>query len=108
MTTSTPTARTFEFVAMIADRWAPEFDEIVARMDAAALEAVPALGADAAIIAELTANHRGHLQGFLAFARHADSPSPIVIPPEALDGARTVARRGIDLDAIYEGYRRGQ
>ena len=35
-------------------------------------------------------------------------PTRCAVPPEALDGARTVARRGIDLDTIYEGYRRGQ
>ena len=29
------------------------------------------------------------------------------VPPKALDAARTVVRRGIDLDSIYEGYRRG-
>lgn len=106
--TLAPTARTFELVAAIAERLALDFGETVAEMDAAAIEAVPALGADAALAAELTANHRGHLRRFLAFARQADSPLPIRVPPEALDGARTIARRGIDLDAIYEGYRRGQ
>ncbi|QUW83981.1 helix-turn-helix domain-containing protein [Streptomyces mirabilis] len=108
MRTLKPTARTFELVAVIADRLALDFDETVAEMDAAAIEAVPAFGSDAAIAAELTANHRGHLQRFLSFARHAESPLPTPIPPEALDGARTVARRGIDLDAIYESARRAQ
>lgn len=103
-----PTARTFELVAVIADRVALEFDATVAEMDAAAIEAVPAFGSDAAITAELTANHRSLLQRFLTFARHAESPLPIEIPPEALDGARTIARRGIDLDAIYASSRRAQ
>ena len=40
-------------------------------------------------------------------ARHAESPLSDAVPPEALDAARTVVRRGIDLDTIYEGYRRG-
>lgn len=108
MRTLKPTTRTFELVAVIADRLALEFDETVAEMDAAAIEAVPAFGADAAIVAELTANHRSHLQRFLSYARDAESPLPIGIPPEALDGARTIARRGIALDAIYESARRGQ
>ena len=103
-----PTERTFELVATIADRLALEFDDTVAAMDAAVIEAVPAFGADAAIAAVLTANNRGNLQRFLAVARHAQSPLSDAVPPEALDGARTVARRGIDLDTIYEGYRRGQ
>ncbi len=103
-----PTERTFELVATIADRLALEFDDTVAAMDAAVIEVVPAFGADAAIAAALTANNRGNLQRFLAVARQAQSPLSDAVPPEALDGARTVARRGIDLDAIYEGYRRGQ
>ncbi len=41
-------------------------------------------------------------------ARQAQTPLSDAVPPEALDAARTVVRRGIDLDRIYEGYRRGQ
>ncbi|WP_405598069.1 MULTISPECIES: PucR family transcriptional regulator [unclassified Streptomyces] len=108
MRTLQPTARTFELVAVIADRVALEFDETVAEMDAAVIEALPAFGADAAITAELTANHRSLLQRFLSFARHAESRLPAGVPPAALDGARTIARRGIDLDAIYESSRRAQ
>jgi DNA-binding PucR family transcriptional regulator len=108
MTAVAPTARTFELITSIADRLALDAEETVAAMDAAVVEAVPAFGSDAAIAAQLTANNRGHLQRFLAVARQAQSPLSDAIPPEALDGARTVARRGIDLDAIYEGYRRGQ
>jgi hypothetical protein len=108
MTAVAPTARTFELVAAIADRLALEFEETIAAMDAAVIEVVPAFGADAAIAAQLTANNRGNLQRFLAVARQAQSPLSDAVPPEALDGARTVARRGIDLDTIYEGYRRGQ
>ena len=40
-------------------------------------------------------------------ARHAESPLSDADPPEALDAARTIVRRGIDLDTIYKGYRRG-
>ena len=107
MTAVAPTARTYELVASIADRFALQVDETVAAMDAAVVEVVPVFGADAAIAAELSANNRGHLQRFLAVARHAESPLSDAVPPEALDAARTVVRRGIDLDTIYEGYRRG-
>ena len=103
-----PTARTFELMAAIADRLALEFDETVAAMDAAVIEVVPEFGADAAIAAELTATNRGNWQRFLAVARQAQSALSEAVPPEALDSARTVVRRGIDLDRIYEGYRRGQ
>ena len=108
MTAVAPTARTYELIAAIADRLALEIDEIVAAMDAAVIEVVPEFGADAAIAAELTATNRGNWQRFLAVARQAQSPLSDAVPPEALDAARTVVRRGIDLDRIYEGYRRGQ
>ena len=107
MTAVAPTEQTYELVAAIADRFALQFDETVAAMDAAVVEVVPVFGADAAIAAELSANNRAHLQRFLAVARHAESPLSDAVPPEALDAARTVVRRGIDLDTIYEGYRRG-
>ena len=42
MTAVAPTARTYELIANIADRLALEIDEIVAAMDAAVIEAVPA------------------------------------------------------------------
>src|SRR6476660_8909152 len=108
MTAVAPTARTFELIAAIADRLALEGDETVAAMDAAVIEVVPEFGADAAIAAEITATNRSNWQRFLAVARQARSPLSDAVPPEALDAARTVVRRGIDLDRIYEGYRRGQ
>ena len=107
MTAVAPTARTFELIAAIAARMALEVEETVAAMDAAVIEVVPEFGADAAIAAELTATNRGNFQRFLAVARQAQSPLSDAVAPEALDAARTVVRRGIDLDRIYEGYRRG-
>jgi hypothetical protein len=76
-------------------------------MDAAVIEVVPEFGADAAIAAEVTATNRGNWQRFLAVARRAIAAIGCR-PTRALDAARTVVRRGIDLDRIYEGYRRGQ
>jgi DNA-binding PucR family transcriptional regulator len=108
MTAAAPTARTYELLAGIADRVALDADETVAAMDAAVIEVVPEFGADAAIAAEITATNRGNLMRFLAVARKAQSPLSDAVAPEALDAARTVVRRGIDLDRIYEGYRRGQ
>ena len=89
-----PTARTFELVATIADRLALEFDDTVAAMDAAVIEAVPAFGADAAIAAALTANNRGNLQRFLAVARLRRSMAPA--PSRAAASTWTRSMRGID------------
>ena len=107
MTAVAATARTYELIAAIAERLALEADETVAAMDAGVIEVVPEFGTDAAIAAELTATNRGNWQRFLAVARQAQSPLSDAVPPEALDAARTVVRRGIDLDRISEGYRRG-
>src|SRR3954468_19217586 len=77
-------------------------------MDAAVTATVPAVGADAAIAAERTASNRANIQRFLAVARRADAAPPADVPPEAFDLARTIVRRGIESDAIFQGYRRGQ
>src|SRR6476661_8507341 len=105
MMAAAPTARTYETLAAIADRLALEADETVAAMDAAVIEVVPEFGADAAIAAEVTATNRGNWQRFLAVARHAQSPLSDAVPPEALDASRTVVRRGIDLNRIYNPHR---
>ena len=61
-----------------------------------------------AIAAELNATNLANLRRFLSVARHAADRPPPDVPPEALDIARTLVRRGIDSDAAYQGYRRGQ
>lgn len=101
-------ARTFELMAAIADRFEDDIDAILGEMDAAVVSAMPALGADPAIAAEMSASNRGNLRRFLTVARRADDPPPADVPPEALDIARTLVRRGIETDAIYQSYRSGQ
>jgi len=103
-----PTPRTYELIAQIAERLAPRVDELVAEMDAATRDAVPELAGDPAIEVEASASNRANLMRILAIARRADDPPPSAVPPEALDIARTIVRRGIELDAIFQGYRRGQ
>jgi DNA-binding PucR family transcriptional regulator len=100
--------RTFELLAQIADRVEADLDDVIAAMDAAIMATVPALAADAAIAAEASASSRANVRRFLAVARQAADPPPPDVPPEALDFARTVVRRGIESDAIYQGYRQGQ
>jgi len=95
-------------ISAIAERMLLDEDELVRTMDAATFSLVPALGADAAIAGEVSASNRANLRRFLTVARHADSPPPPDVPPEALDIARTVVRRGIEFDAIFQGYRAGQ
>lgn len=100
--------RTLELMATIADRFEGETDAMVAETDAEIIAAMPALGADPAIVADLNASLRGNLHRFSAVTRRAADLPPVHVPPEALDVARTFVRRGVGADAIYEGYRRGQ
>ncbi len=99
---------TYELMAEIADRLEADLDDVVAEMDAVIMGTTPAFLADAAIAAEASASSRANVRRFLAVARRADDPPPPDVPPEALDVARTVVRRGIESDAIYQAYRRGQ
>jgi DNA-binding PucR family transcriptional regulator len=99
---------TYELLTEIADRLEADLDSVVAEMDAVIIGRVPALRTDAAIAAETSASTRANVRRFLAVARRANDPPPPDVPPEALDVARTVVRRGIDTDAIYQAYRRGQ
>jgi DNA-binding PucR family transcriptional regulator len=78
-------------------------------MDAAVVQVSPALGADAGIAAEMSASNRANVRRLLtALARRDGRPPPADVPPEALDVARTVVRRGIDLEVLFQSYRRGQ
>jgi DNA-binding PucR family transcriptional regulator len=69
---------------------------------------VPALGADPAVAAELSASTRGNVRRFSTVARRAAEPPPPDVPPEALDIARTLVRRGVESDALYTAYGLGQ
>jgi DNA-binding PucR family transcriptional regulator len=95
-------------ISAVADQMLVHEDEIVAEMDAAVIALVPAFGTDVAISAEVSASDRANFRRFLTVAQHADSPPPADVPPEALDIARTMVRRGIEFDAIFQGYRAGQ
>jgi DNA-binding PucR family transcriptional regulator len=98
-----------DLIADVADFLLADLDQIGAEMDAAELVLTPALGADAAIAAEVSASNRANALGILTrLARRDGTYPPITVPPEALDVVRTVVRRGVDLDVIFQAYRRGQ
>jgi DNA-binding PucR family transcriptional regulator len=96
-------------IADVAELVLADADRLGDEMDAAVLEVAPALGADAAIAAEMSASNRANARRLLtALARRDGRPPPADVSPEALDVVRTVVRRGIDLDVIFQAYRRGQ
>ncbi|MTE13483.1 PucR family transcriptional regulator [Nocardia sp. CT2-14] len=85
-----------------------ELDELVVEMDADEIARNPAMGADAAFLADMSASNRANAARVLTTFARREAPTAVDIPPEALDVARTVARRGFDLNAIFQSYRRGQ
>ncbi|MUL48313.1 PucR family transcriptional regulator [Mycobacterium sp. CBMA293] len=109
MAAETPSPEVVNLMGDVAELLLSELDELVAEMDAAAVELSPAAGSDAAVLADTSASNRANVARLLSiFARREAKVLPIDIPPEALDIARTVARRGLDLDVIFQSYRRGQ
>jgi DNA-binding PucR family transcriptional regulator len=93
----------------VADLMLADLEELGAEMDAAVVAVAPAMGADASIAADMSASNRANVRRLLtALARRDGRPPPDDVPPEALDAARTIVRRGIDLDVLFHAYRRGQ
>ncbi|GAA4490616.1 PucR family transcriptional regulator [Rhodococcus olei] len=104
-----PPPEIVDLMGDVAELMLADLDQLVAEMDAAEVDLTPMVGADAALVADVSASNRANAARLLAlFARRDGRPAPIDVPPEALDVARTVARRGIDLDVIFQSYRRGQ
>jgi DNA-binding PucR family transcriptional regulator len=98
-----------DLIADVAELLLADLDSIGAEMDAAELALAPALGADAAIAGEVSASNRANAERILTgLSRRDGRYPPLEVPPEALDVVRTVVRRGVDLDVIFQAYRRGQ
>ena len=99
-----------ECIAKVAALMLAELDEVGDQMDAAEVELSPELGADAAILADTSASNRAVVRRFITVCARSEGRPVSVdvdVPPEALDAARTVARRGIEFDVIIQAYRRG-
>ncbi|HEX7322680.1 MAG TPA: helix-turn-helix domain-containing protein [Mycobacterium sp.] len=109
MTDAAPSPEVIALMADVAEAMMTELDDLVAEMDASELELIPVLGADAAIMSELSASNRANAVRLLTtLARREPGPGPVDVPPEALDMGRTIARRSIDFGVILQAYRRGQ
>ncbi|MEV6658271.1 PucR family transcriptional regulator [Nocardia fluminea] len=83
-----------------------EFELILSAVDAAIQETFPHYLADVEVHREVRAATRAHWLGFLAvIGRTQFEAHP---PAEAVDGARTVARRGYGVDMLLKTYRAAQ
>lgn len=104
----TSPVRTDEVIAHIADDVEARLEDVVDAMGTVIFAALPALGADDTLRTESLASCRGNVRRYVTVARRSADPPPANVPPEALDLARTVVRRGIPTDAISQAYRLGQ
>lgn len=83
-----------------------EIDQLVTIVNDAVTAAVPQLRADEELRRDLDASTRAHWRDFLATVpRQSFEPRP---PAEAVDLARTIARRGLELGVLLKVYRVGQ
>ncbi|OHF24893.1 hypothetical protein BKP30_27245 [Rhodococcus erythropolis] len=99
-----------------AIRWLEQFarvsedravlDQLVELVDGRIFESLPPLAADPTLRTELHASTRAHWRGFLAIV--ARDTFEVQLAPEAVDLARTLARRGFDLTVLLTVYRVAQ
>jgi DNA-binding PucR family transcriptional regulator len=93
----------------IAARQLRAADERADAITAAILESAPILSEDASLSAEMYVSTRANVRRFLSLqVAYPGQPPPPDIPPEALDLARSMVRRGVDLGVLSNSYRRGQ
>lgn len=103
------TASTERHVAAVARQLLGEADAMLDEMNAAIFQTSPVLAADATLEAETIASSRANMLRWLgAMASHPGEPVSQDVPPEAIDLARSLVRRGVELDALLHAYRRGQ
>ena len=99
-------------LATIAARMLTEIDALVDAMQSREADLAPTLVADRAIEREVMASNRANVEIVARVIVGTPLDQPIALPaappPEALDVVRTVVRRGLDMDMVFQAYLRGQ
>src|SRR3954453_10921140 len=102
-------AEVAERIREIAQRQLDRLDELTATAQAAVVRVAPLLAEDPALYAEPVASTRANPAGFLTLMASSPlEPIPSDPPPEAVDIARSVMRRGADTEMVVLSYRAGQ
>src|SRR4051794_39710865 len=102
-------AEVAERIREIAQRQLDRLDEVTATAQAAVVRVAPLLAEDPALYAESLASTRANTARFLTLmASDPLEPIPSDPPPEAVDIARSVMRRGADTEMVVLTYRAGQ
>ena len=74
----------------------------------AIVNTVPLFGNDPAIRTELQAHTHWTVRNFLTTLRSGDGRPDVALPPETTVMARTLVRRGIAPEVVYQGYRQAE
>ena len=94
-----------ELAGDVAELLLAQLDPLADEMDAAIAAGAPDLVADTVIAAEMSASSRANARRLLTSMIRRDGRTPPTdVPPEALDIARTIVRRGIEIDVLYNDY----
>src|SRR2546423_2088150 len=102
-------AEVAERIREIAQRQLERLDDVTATAQAAVVRVAPLLAEDPALYAESLASTRANTVRFLTLmASDPLEPIPSDPPPEAVDIARSVMRRGADTEMVVLSYRAGQ
>ena len=102
-------AEVAERIREIAQRQLDRLDEVTAAAQAAVVRVAPLLAEDPALYAESLASTRANTVRFLMLmVSDPLEPIPSDPPPEAIDIARSVMRRGADTEMVVLTYRAGQ
>lgn len=109
VTWETPPATTSRRIRAVGQRVLDRLDVLVEDMVEAILEAAPPLAEDPLLAASTLASTHANMARWLsATVARPDEPVTVDVPPEALDLARDLMRRGMDRDLLSTAYRQGQ
>jgi DNA-binding PucR family transcriptional regulator len=98
-----------EEIRSVAERLHAGLDELIRETSAAILGALPALESDPVLAAYTHESTSANITRWVsAMVARPDAPVGLDVPPQALDLARDVVRRGMERDALLSSYRLGQ
>jgi DNA-binding PucR family transcriptional regulator len=104
-----PAPVTAEHIGAVAERMRAALETLLVDVSDAILDSAPALAADPVLAAATRASTAANVTRWVtATIARPGAPVRIDLPPEALDLARDVVRRGMDRDALLTSYRTGQ
>ncbi|WP_320670116.1 PucR family transcriptional regulator [Patulibacter defluvii] len=104
-----PSAETSRQIRAVGERMLAQVEPLVRSMVAAILEATPPLAADPLLAENTRASTHANITRWITVTiARPEEPVGVDPPPEALDLARDLVRRGIERDALSTAYRQGQ